>query len=401
MNLKSQKGSITLFVLVSCMFFMASIVSVQMYMQSKQTAVDKEYRQIKANYEKDINNMDSIYAELSSKNNLSVNFGVPEFNKTKNKIFVDVSTNLEYSKIGTIKYGWYYDTDYTENPVSSNITTWTYVETQNGENKFVTNCDYTENVGYYYLCVMIDDMTFWDYVSNYINNNLIVHLDGINNVGLGDKNHSTSTTTWKNLVDNQNVTIEDASIYGATWNENSLLFDGIDDYVIGKASTNGDITVEFTGKQIGNSRATMYMINSWTSSAVKPSIQLWNNSNNETKDIYGRLLIPKNDSSNYDEIGRDELGRIDKEFINYTITKNNEEIKTYINGNLLKEYKNADFIERFSISDINFSIGKWHGVTSYYSNQSVNAFRIYNCALTENEVKQNYNTDKSRFNIED
>ena len=55
MNLKSQKGSITLFVLVSCLFFLASVACVNMYMHSKQIAVDREYRQVKANYEKDIN----------------------------------------------------------------------------------------------------------------------------------------------------------------------------------------------------------------------------------------------------------------------------------------------------------------------------------------------------------
>ena len=41
-NLKNEKGSITLFVLVSCLFFIASVTCVGMYMQSKQTAVDRE-----------------------------------------------------------------------------------------------------------------------------------------------------------------------------------------------------------------------------------------------------------------------------------------------------------------------------------------------------------------------
>ena len=48
-NIKNEKGSITLFVVVSCMFFVASVVSVQMYMQSKKIAVDREYRAIKSN----------------------------------------------------------------------------------------------------------------------------------------------------------------------------------------------------------------------------------------------------------------------------------------------------------------------------------------------------------------
>ena len=38
-NIKNEKGSITLFVVVSCMFFVASVVCVQMYMQSKKIDV--------------------------------------------------------------------------------------------------------------------------------------------------------------------------------------------------------------------------------------------------------------------------------------------------------------------------------------------------------------------------
>ena len=50
-NLRNEKGSITLFVLISCLFFVASVACVQMYMQSKKIAVDREYRAIKSNYE--------------------------------------------------------------------------------------------------------------------------------------------------------------------------------------------------------------------------------------------------------------------------------------------------------------------------------------------------------------
>ena len=39
-NLRNEKGSITLFVLISCLFFVASVACVQMYMQSKKIAVD-------------------------------------------------------------------------------------------------------------------------------------------------------------------------------------------------------------------------------------------------------------------------------------------------------------------------------------------------------------------------
>ncbi|MBO4816179.1 MAG: hypothetical protein J5507_04655 [Clostridia bacterium] len=170
MNLKNQKGSITLFVLVSCLFFLASVACVNMYMQSKQVAIDREYRQIKANYEKDINNMDAIYEELSRKNNLVVNFDIPEINNTRQIISVNTYINLEYLNVKTLKYRWYYSNEEKNTNVqedinellSNDVTNWTYVEIQNGENEFIARCNYTYNTGYYYLCVMVDNITFWN-----------------------------------------------------------------------------------------------------------------------------------------------------------------------------------------------------------------------------------------------
>ena len=66
-NLKNENGSITLFVLVSCLFFVASVACVGMYMQSKQTAVDREYRQIRANYEVSIDKLKKS-GEILNKN---------------------------------------------------------------------------------------------------------------------------------------------------------------------------------------------------------------------------------------------------------------------------------------------------------------------------------------------
>ena len=109
--------------------------------------------------------MDSIYAELSNKNNLSVNFGIPKIDKTSKKITIDIYTNLENLDVKTLKYGWFYNLNQVENLLTNetlgDITNWTYVEHQNGENAFIATCNYTEDAGYYYLCVMIDNKIFW------------------------------------------------------------------------------------------------------------------------------------------------------------------------------------------------------------------------------------------------
>ena len=75
-NLRNEKGSITLFVLISCLFFVASVACVQMYMQSKKIAVDREYRAIKSNYEGNTleeENLKNDYIEVEKLNNVSVN----------------------------------------------------------------------------------------------------------------------------------------------------------------------------------------------------------------------------------------------------------------------------------------------------------------------------------------
>lgn len=66
-SLKNQKGSVTVFVLVSCLLFIGCVVCVQIYMQSKQVAIDREYRQIRTNYETDTNSLNDIYDELYEK----------------------------------------------------------------------------------------------------------------------------------------------------------------------------------------------------------------------------------------------------------------------------------------------------------------------------------------------
>ncbi len=169
MNLKSEKGSITLFVLASCLFFLASVGCVNLYMQSKQVAVDREYRQIKANYEKDINNMEVIYYDELLKKNSLVNFNDEVINTEQDKITVEVSISMHNffnsQNRHTLKYGWYSSNENTDTPSIDNISNWTYVEIQNEViNRFIATYNYTNVNEHYYLCVMLDNNIFWKHV---------------------------------------------------------------------------------------------------------------------------------------------------------------------------------------------------------------------------------------------
>ena len=85
-NLKNEKGSITVFVLASCLFFIGAVACTQIYMQSKQTALEREYRQIKSNYETDSDNIDDIYDSFEP--------CYLDGEKTKNKIVFEGNENV-------------------------------------------------------------------------------------------------------------------------------------------------------------------------------------------------------------------------------------------------------------------------------------------------------------------
>jgi len=62
---RSEKGSITLFVLVTMLFFVYIMISVYMNQNNKMNAQKKQIQQIQQEYNKD-ENMEEIYNDLIS-----------------------------------------------------------------------------------------------------------------------------------------------------------------------------------------------------------------------------------------------------------------------------------------------------------------------------------------------
>ncbi len=159
-NFRETNGSISMLVLASCMFFIASVMCVQMYMQSKQSSVSKEYNQIKSNYEKSLENIDTVYSNLANIHNIIVNFETPNINTSNNKIYVNTEIDTTNFDSNDLKYGWLYSKTELQELDSKNISEWTYFETKKGVNKFTALKNYT-NSGYYYLCIVINNSEKW------------------------------------------------------------------------------------------------------------------------------------------------------------------------------------------------------------------------------------------------
>ena len=143
-NFKSEKGSITLFVLASCIFFIASVTCVQMYLNNKERAINQEYKQVKSNYEKNIGKEGEIYENLASRS-LEVTFS--EKTKNDSKIVQEFEIKNINNDINSIKYGW--TKDKLTLPDS-----WIYVEKD--ETKVQASKDLTSgDNNTYFLCVSI------------------------------------------------------------------------------------------------------------------------------------------------------------------------------------------------------------------------------------------------------
>ena len=66
--LKNEKGSISLFVLLSVLFFLVVVTSVGISFKNNERSIDSQFQKKKTSYEKDVGNEDSIYNEVFNSN---------------------------------------------------------------------------------------------------------------------------------------------------------------------------------------------------------------------------------------------------------------------------------------------------------------------------------------------
>lgn len=228
--------------------------------------------------------------------------------------------------------------------------------------------------------------------SKYVStDNLLLHFDGINNNG---NSHTQNTDTWKNLSKNgANIDgklcpkmKENENQY--SWRENSLHFDGIDDYVTipwnEKLSPN-DYTIELVLNRediINNNKSIVF------AKMPEYSIEL-----NENKKLSYRTIL----GEPYLETDK-ELELQKKYHIAITYDSSTRTQKIYINGIM---NANKELTQAISHNNANLTIGV--GMQDNQINNkfkgNIYAVRMYNKVLSESDIQTNYNIDKERYGI--
>jgi hypothetical protein len=223
-----------------------------------------------------------------------------------------------------------------------------------------------------------------------VTDGLVLYLDAANT-----KSYPTTGTTWNDLT---NATTGATLVNGPTYttsNGGSIVFDGTNDEVtIG--TRNGASFVDTDDMTVSvflkiNNKNIAGVLGRFTQGAINDGWCVW---------VYLDKIIffNTNSSGNYDpDYNNTGYSFINGEWFHFCVTRNSstKKLKWYINGQLNQEYTTSS--STFKKTNNGISIASLGG--SYYMNGNIASTQIYNKALTDSEVLQNYNATKQRFNL--
>lgn len=222
---------------------------------------------------------------------------------------------------------------------------------------------------------------------DYVRDGLILYYDAINNTGSG---HNSNATTWKDLSGNGN----DGILVGnPTWNESNLYFDGSAKYI--------DIGDKL--KDIFNSGMTLELIANFDSTGNARTIILGNYPAS-TDVAFEKGYSPRQgriyyNNWEYNYHTPNDYFDLDKiALYTFKFDKNNNNCIFYNNSE--KKYNTES--EKFQ-NNINFVNAKFftdNRSDAFYTKAKIYSIRVYNRALSDNEIRSNFLMDKEKYGIE-
>ena len=229
----------------------------------------------------------------------------------------------------------------------------------------------------------------------YNTDGLLLLLDGINNTRNG---HSTTTTTWEDLSGNNNDFTKLDSASNALWSDNSYVGDATNrTLVLNKAilENSNECTVEvcYDIPKFNNNYIWIFQ----SRQKVNPANGFQFNVSPNNREIC--LWTGKNNSNYHSLSNFKNLTDLGKRTEAFSVGSNNiifsDDLQFYnedIEEGIINSVMQRDF----------YSIGSaypWSG-TNYSFKGNIYSIRVYNRKLSEDELKNNYEIDRSRFNMD-
>jgi hypothetical protein len=219
---------------------------------------------------------------------------------------------------------------------------------------------------------------------NIVKDGLVLYLDA------GSPNSYQGTgTIWKDIskVNQNNGTLINGPTFSSA-NGGSIVFDGVDDFVeVPNFNTVNTITVDvWVKKTSGNSW--QGWLGNWNTTGNGDSWLLTQNNSNRAS-FY--IMHTNNVGDNIVDTSGIIVGNV---WYNYTGTFSNSTLSLYKNGSLV----NSKSTLQNTIYQNSLKI--WCGrFSTFYLNGQLSNGKVYNRALSADEVLQNYNATKGRFGL--
>jgi hypothetical protein len=226
---------------------------------------------------------------------------------------------------------------------------------------------------------------------NIATDGLILYLDAAN-----PKSYVSGSTTWGDIVRSNNGTLTNGPTFSSA-NGGGIVFDGVDDYINIPSFTSTSQNMSFS----------LWFNPSSLQAGVAVNVVFLQSENASTNTI--RLYRNTNFSENrlawlvyYESISTSRVSILPQytyslnTWTNTVLTFDNTgNYRTYINGTLFNTTQAVDFIRWYTPQGY-LRIG---GIPSGPLNGIVSNLSIWEKTLSEQEVLQNYNATRSRFNL--
>lgn len=228
--------------------------------------------------------------------------------------------------------------------------------------------------------------------TDYIQEGLVVLYDGEYNTR--ENGHNNTAKIWENLAENENDGILNNIDFttASGWTDNSLILDGIDDWVAMSYLHSDNMTIEICAKPLDVSiNKNQYYIGNVQNGGI--SIKKTVDDKNSGMQYFSEYYY--DESENNIKINQIYSMSTGNNGSNQYFCENGEIFNQEISGN----FKKPDSSTIFAIGTN--PNGTSDGLQSDEKrfNIEVYSVRIYNRCLTEEEIINNYNVDNKRFKI--
>jgi len=235
-----------------------------------------------------------------------------------------------------------------------------------------------------------------------VTNGLVFCLDAANR-----KSYGGAGTVWRDLAGSNNGTLTNGPTFNSA-NLGSVRCDGSNDFIEVADNSSldfgtGNFTVEYWFRKLAStsSYSNLWGVNKWNTGASPGT--------NEWSLIIGNGITGAGNNYSFDvEVGS-TIYRTgpSTEVLSLNVwyqligIREGGSIKIYLNGVLKQNTSPVGFSASSSINNVsgrNLRINN-SALNQYYTNCDNAIVRIYNKALSETEVLQNFNASKGRFNL--